>query len=202
MVFPLITCTTRRRRNCIFTARGKGAKSTRSAHAAKSALPCGEKNFRTKTVDHGATAASLRQDARKSVYRDLLELVRSTDYFVLTTNVERCFQKSGFNKERLFYTQGDYGLWQRAVPYHEKTYDNEEAVRKMIADQKERRIPSDLIPRCIVCDKPMSINLCADNAFVEDDDCRKAAKRYQAFLRFHSKSKTASRSICIDADIG
>lgn len=130
------------------------------------------------------------QNPPKPVYRDLLELVRGTDYFVLTTNVDHCFQKAGFDKERLFYTQGDYGLWQCSVPCHEKTYDNEAAVRRMVAEQKDRRIPSELIPRCPICGKPMSMNLRADDTFVEDDGWHKAAERYQAFLRRHAKSKT------------
>ena len=69
------------------------------------------------------------QDPPKPVYQDLLQLVRGKDYFVLTTNVDHCFQKAGFDKQRLFYTQGDYGLWQCSRPCHQKTYDNEAAVR-------------------------------------------------------------------------
>ena len=54
--------------------------------------------------------------APKPAYDDLLKLVSSRDYFVLTTNVDHCFQKAGFDKSRLFYTQGDYGLWQCGEP--------------------------------------------------------------------------------------
>ena len=86
------------------------------------------------------------QDAPQSVYRDLLELVRDKDYFVLTTNVDHCFQKAGFDKHRLFYTQGDYGLFQCSKPCHDKTYDNESLVRQMIDRQKDMRIPSELVP--------------------------------------------------------
>ena len=57
---------------------------------------------------------------------ELLQLVQDKDYFVLTTNVDHCFQKAGFDKKRLFYTQGDYGLWQCSRPCHQKTYDNED----------------------------------------------------------------------------
>ena len=74
-------------------------------------------------------------DAPKPVYDELLALVKDKDYFVLTTNVDHCFQKAGFDKERLFYTQGDYGLFQCSVPCHKKTYDNEEIIRKMIEAQ-------------------------------------------------------------------
>ena len=89
-------------------------------------------------------------DAPKPVYQELLSLVQDKDYFVLTTNVDHQFQKAGFDKHRLFYTQGDYGLWQCMEPCHQKTYDNEEAVRRMVAEQRDMRIPTELVPRCPV----------------------------------------------------
>ena len=129
------------------------------------------------------------QDAPQSVYRDLLELVRDKDYFVLTTNVDHCFQKAGFDKHRLFYTQGDYGLFQCSKPCHDKTYDNESLVRQMIDRQKDMRIPSELVPRCPVCGAPMSMNLRADDTFVEDAGWHKAAERYQDFLHRHQSMR-------------
>lgn len=57
----------------------------------------------------------------KPVYEELLKLVRGRDYFVLTTNVDHCFQRAGFDKHRLFYTQGDYGLFQCSRPCCQKT---------------------------------------------------------------------------------
>ena len=116
------------------------------------------------------------------VYQRLLELVKDKDYFVITTNVDHCFQKAGFDKERLFYTQGDYGLWQCSGPCHQETYDNEEQVRQMIAEQKDMRIPTELIPRCPRCGKPMTMNLRSDAAFVEDAGWHRAARRYEAFI--------------------
>lgn len=129
------------------------------------------------------------QDAPKSVYRDLYDLVRDKDYFVLTTNVDHCFQKAGFEKRRLFYTQGDYGLWQCSKPCHDRTYDNEAIVKKMAAEQKNMRIPSDLVPHCPVCGAPMAMNLRADNTFVEDEGWHAAAGRYQDFIKCHEKTK-------------
>lgn len=124
-------------------------------------------------------------DAPKPVYQNLLELVRNKDYFVLTTNVDHCFQKAGFDKGRLFYTQGDYGLWQCSKPCHKKTYDNETAVRRMFAEQKDMKIPGELVPRCPVCGAPMSMNLRADSTFVEDEGWHAAACRYDDFIRRH-----------------
>ena len=125
------------------------------------------------------------QDAPNDTYDDLLKLVQGKDYFVLTTNVDHCFQKAGFDKHRLFYTQGDYGLWQCSKPCHNKTYDNETVVRKMVAEQKNMRVPSELVPHCPVCGAPMSMNLRADNTFVEDEGWHQAAERYQDFVRRH-----------------
>ena len=127
-------------------------------------------------------------DAPKPVYQNLLELVRDKDYFVLTTNVDHCFQKAGFDKGRLFYTQGDYGLWQCSKPCHKKTYDNETAIRRMFAEQKDMKIPGELVPRCPVCGAPMSMNLRADSTFVEDEGWHAAACRYDDFIRRHAGS--------------
>ena len=144
--------------------------------------------------------------APKPVYDDLLKLVQGKDYFVLTTNVDHCFQKAGFDKQRLFYTQGDYGLWQCSVPCHNKTYDNEAVVRKMVAAQGfafaengdlyvpdgtklKMEVPSELIPYCPHCHKPMSMNLRADATFVEDEGWHRAAERYGAFLKSHQNQK-------------
>lgn len=127
------------------------------------------------------------QDAPKDTYADLLALVQGKDYFVLTTNVDHCFQKAGFDKHRLFYTQGDYGLWQCSGPCHDKTYGNEAVIRKMVAEQKDMRVPSELVPRCPVCGAPMSMNLRADATFVEDEGWHRAAERYQDFVRRHDR---------------
>ena len=129
------------------------------------------------------------EDAPKPVYQELLGLVRDKDYFVLTTNVDHCFQKAGFSKERLFYTQGDYGLWQCSEPCHQRTYDNEEQVRRMVEQQREMRIPTELIPRCPVCGKPMAMNLRCDSTFVQDEGWYQAAGRYESFLQTHKGKK-------------
>lgn len=118
-------------------------------------------------------------------YANLLELVKDKDYFVLTTNVDHQFQLAGFDKKRLFYTQGDYGLWQCSKACHNKTYDNEETVREMFARQKNMKIPTELIPKCPVCGAPMTMNLRCDNTFVQDDGWYAASKRYDDFIRRH-----------------
>lgn len=119
-------------------------------------------------------------------YTDLLSLLSGKDYFVLTTNVDHQFQNAGFDKKRLFYTQGDYGLWQCSKPCCQKTYDNEKSVRMMIELQKDMRIPNELIPRCPVCGAPMTMNLRADDRFVQDDGWYAAAFRYDDFIRRHN----------------
>lgn len=118
-------------------------------------------------------------------YSDLLTLVKGKDYFVLTTNVDHQFQLAGFDKKRLFYTQGDYGLWQCSKACHNKTYDNEDIVRKMTAEQQNMKIPSELIPKCPVCGAPMTMNLRRDDSFAQDEGWYKAAERYGDFVRRH-----------------
>lgn len=127
-------------------------------------------------------------DPPRPVYQNLLELVKGRDYFVLTTNVDHCFQKAGFDKKRLFYTQGDYGLFQCSGPCHQETYDNEAVVRQMWAEQRDMRVPSELIPRCPRCGRPMAMNLRADDKFVEDAGWHSAAGRYSDFLRRHGNA--------------
>ena len=142
-------------------------------------------------------------NAPKPVYSKLYDLVKEKDYFVLTTNVDHCFQKAGFDKHRLFYTQGDYGLFQCSTPCHQNTYDNEELVHQMVEAQgfcidgvntemsvqtgtsMKMKVPSELIPHCPQCGRPMTMNLRADSTFVEDEGWHQAAFRYEDFLRRH-----------------
>ncbi len=143
-------------------------------------------------------------DAPKPVYDMLFDMVKNKDYFVLTTNVDHCFQKAGFDKERLFYTQGDYGLLQCSAPCHQSTYDNEELIRKMVKAQgfcceegltlpkgvkSHMAVPAKLVPHCKKCGKPMTMNLRADNTFVEDGGWHNASGRYREFLREHENKK-------------
>lgn len=141
-----------------------------------------------------------------SVYDKLYNLVKDKDYFVLTTNVDHCFQRTGFDKKRMFYTQGDYGLLQCSKPCHMSTYDNEALVRQMVEAQgyviepdgaltlsddvtPQMSVPTELIPYCPKCGAPMSMNLRADDTFVEDEGWHQAAERYADFLRTRSNQK-------------
>ena len=129
------------------------------------------------------------QDAPKPVYDDLLKLVQDKDYFVITTNVDHCFQKAGFDKKRLFYTQGDYGLFQCSEPCCQETFDNEVVIREMVKRQENMKIPTELLPTCPHCGKPLTMNLRSDDKFVEDEGWHRAAERYENFLRTHEGQK-------------
>lgn len=129
------------------------------------------------------------QAAPKPVYEALLKLVQGKDYFVITTNVDHCFQKAGFDKKRLFYTQGDYGLFQCSEPCCQETFDNEAVIREMVKRQENMRIPTELLPACSHCGKPMTMNLRCDDTFVEDEGWHQAAERYENFLRTRAGQK-------------
>ena len=128
-------------------------------------------------------------DAPKPVYDAILKLVQDKDYFVITTNVDHCFQKAGFDKNRLFYTQGDYGLFQCSEPCCQETFDNEAVIREMVKRQENMKIPTELLPTCPHCGKPLTMNLRSDNKFVEDEGWHRAAERYENFLRTRAGQK-------------
>ena len=143
-------------------------------------------------------------NAPKPVYENLLSLIKGKDCFVITTNVDHCFRKAGFDKKRLFYTQGDYGLFQCSAPCCQETFDNEESIKGMLAAQEytiasdealtppeapEMTVPAELIPRCPHCGRPMTMNLRCDDKFVEDEGWHMAAERYENFLRTRAGQK-------------
>lgn len=128
-------------------------------------------------------------DPPKSVYADLLRIIKDKDYFVVTTNVDHCFQKAGFDKKRLFYTQGDYGLFQCSEPCCQETFENKDMIQKMLTEQKDMRVPAGLLPVCPHCGKPLTMNLRSDDSFVEDEGWHRAAERYEIFLRTRQNQK-------------
>lgn len=138
------------------------------------------------------------QDAPKPVYEDLFKLVQDKDYFVITTNVDHCFQKAGFDKKRLFYTQGDYGLFQCIEPCCQETYDNEAVIREMVKRQENMKIPTELLPTCPHCGKPLTMNLRCDDTFVEDEGWHRAAERYENFLR----TRAGGKSLFLEVGVG
>ena len=138
------------------------------------------------------------QDAPKPVYDDLLKLVQDKDYFVITTNVDHCFQKAGFDKKRLFYTQGDYGLFQCSEPCCQETFDNETVIREMLERQENMSVPSELILVCPHCGRPLTLNLRCDDSFVEDEGWHRAAERYENFLR----TRSGQRILFLELGVG
>ena len=138
------------------------------------------------------------QDAPKPIYENLLKLVADKDYFVITTNVDHCFQKAGFDKKRLFYTQGDYGLFQCSEPCGQETFDNKDSIIEMFKQQKDMKIPTELLPVCPHCGKTLTMNLRSDDKFVEDKGWHRAAERYQNFLR----TRTGGKILFLELGVG
>ena len=116
------------------------------------------------------------------LYRDLFDLVKDKDYFVITTNVDGQFMKTGFAPERFFEVQGNYGEWQCSVPCRQQVFDNEGAVMEMLKEIKDLKIPTDLIPYCPHCGAPMTMHLRVDQDFVQDETWEESYEAYQRFL--------------------
>lgn len=129
------------------------------------------------------------KEGAKPLYKKLFEMVKDKNYFVITTNVDHQFQLAHFGKKRLFYTQGDYGLFQCSNSCHEKTYDNEKQIMEMVHSLKDGLIPTNLIPKCPICGEEMTTNLRSDDKFVEDEGWHKAAHRYEQFLNQNKDKK-------------
>ena len=129
-------------------------------------------------VYHNRYAAELND-----TYKKLLKLVEGKNYFVITTNGDHLFRLNGFPKERLFYTQGDYGVFACSKGCHNKTYDNEETILKMIDSLEDLKIDSRLIPYCPRCKEPMVVNLRKDKYFVEDEGWERACDNYNDFIK-------------------
>ena len=150
-------------------------------------------NFKTKEEYWGYWARYIYLNRYETgalpLYEKLYQLVRDKNYFVLTTNVDHQFQKAGFDKNRLFYTQGDYGLFQCSKHCHNKTYDNEEQIKNMVKNIVNHRIPISLIPKCPICGAPIVPNLRADDLFVEDEGWHKASENYVKFLNDNKNKK-------------
>ena len=145
-------------------------------------------------------------NAPRNTYANILKTVKNKDYFVLTTNVDHCFQKAGFDCKRLFYTQGDYGLFQCSKPCCKETFDNKEIIVNMLLEQGfwiesdgtlrlpeqgnlKMAVSSSLLPVCPYCGKPLAMNLRSDDTFVEDEGWNKAAMCYDQFLQRHRNLK-------------
>ncbi len=126
---------------------------------------------------------------KAKVFEDLLTLVKDKEYFILTTNADHIFQRTGFDKKRLFYTQGDFGLWQCKKPCHQKTYDNKEIVIKMFQEQRDMKVPKELIPHCPKCGGVMYPNLRGGSWFVQDEGWYAASNRYANFVKNHQTGK-------------
>lgn len=125
-----------------------------------------------------------RYDVGKtSVYQKLRKLVENKEYFVITTNVESQFWINGFEDERIFATQGDYGLLQCGKACHDKLYPNENQVYEWLENTNDFKIDSELIPYCPVCGEEMDLNLRKDNYFVEDKKWHQMNRNYYNFLK-------------------
>ena len=118
------------------------------------------------------------------LYKKIYDIVKDKEYFVITTNTDGQFINNGFDKGKVFEVQGSYSKLQCSIPCHNKLYDNEELVKKMLNNIDDNlKIPSSLVPKCPVCGEDMSVNLRCDDTFVEDDNWYKMSKNYDDFIK-------------------
>ena len=124
------------------------------------------------------------------LYKNIYEAIKDKEYFVITTNVDDQFYKSGFDKNKIFRVQGSYRYIQCSKACHDKLYDDTEMVKDMIkATDKELKIPSSLVPICPVCFEYMEPNLRKDEYFVEDENWHKQSMAYRDFLERNKDKK-------------
>lgn len=138
------------------------------------------------------------KDGINDLYPTLLNLIKDKNYFVITTNADHLFVRNGFDKERLFYTQGQYGLLQCSKPCKQVTYDNKELIMKMLDSQSGMEIDESLIPLCPNCGAKLTFNLRMDEKFVQDEGWNLAHKRYSNFL----ENTLNSKILFLDLGIG
>ncbi|MDO5849450.1 MAG: Sir2 family NAD-dependent protein deacetylase [Methanobrevibacter sp.] len=128
---------------------------------------------------------------KTEVYQELFDLVRDKDYFVITTNVDKQFHYGGFDSKRIFEVQGDYGKFQCSVGCHDRLYDNEAQIIEMVESCRECRIPSSMVPKCLICGEEMDLNIRKNSYFVEDESWKIQSNNYRDFLNKINNEKTA-----------
>lgn len=119
------------------------------------------------------------------VMQDLKAIVGSRDYFILTSNGECHFERSGFESEKIYEIEGTWLTMQCARPCHDTLYPTLELTERMASAEQDGRIPSDLVPRCPRCGGPMEVHMAAGPNMVSDHGAR---QRFQKFLnQYHEK---------------
>lgn len=123
-------------------------------------------------------------------YLDLKEILETKDYHIITTNADNAFWVAGYDPHNIFHIQGEYGLWQCSQHCHQQTYKDDTVIRQMIAEQKNMKVPGQLIPHCPECEAPFEINKRnEEKGMVEDADFHAQKARYEAFLSEHKEGK-------------
>ena len=125
------------------------------------------------------------------LYEKLHELVKDKQYFVITTNVDNQFTKSGFPSNKVYATQGSYNYFQCSKACHDSLYKNTGIIKEMVDNiDEELKIPGDMVPYCPKCGEPLDTNLRKDSYFVEDVYWHKQKEAYQKFLNEAKNHKT------------
>lgn len=133
------------------------------------------------------------------LYKDLYDLVKDKNYFVITTNVDAQFRKAGFNPGKIFEVQGDYGMMQCALGCHPKLYSDKETVERILKHSHDMTVPPEYLPVCPVCGGNMDVHVRKNGFFVQDEAWNKAAGRYEGFITRYAENR---RVVLLELGIG
>ena len=148
----------------------------------------------------------------KNTFNILYKIFKDKNYFILTTNVDHLFQKAGFDKNKIYYMQGDMGLLQCKHPCHLKNYDNYDIIKNMLLvqgfnfDEKgelfansniKSEISENLIPKCPKCGGEMDFNLRIGKNFVQDEGWYKHQTLYTNFIDKYKNDDILYIELCV-----
>ena len=116
------------------------------------------------------------------VMKNLYELVKDKNYFVVTSNTDSHFTLTGFPKERLFELEGNSRYLQCSHGCHHQIYQADEILSEMARNQENGKVPSNLIPKCLECGGPMQVHVEVDRNFLKGEEWQTSFQAYKDFI--------------------
>ena len=120
-------------------------------------------------------------------YLDLRTLLAGRNYFITTTNQDIQFVQA-FGEELVSYIQGDWRFFQCSVRCHDAVYENAPQVEEMYHAIRDCRIPTELIPHCPKCGRPMEPWV-RGYSFLEGTKYKEQYEKWSRFLMDNKEKK-------------